>query len=54
MEKKEIKNIFMERYSCKSFDATKKISQEDFEFLVDIGILSQTSFGLEPYKIVVL
>ncbi len=42
------------RYATKKFDATKKVSKEDLNALLDAATLSASSFGLQPYKILVL
>ena len=54
IDKEKILEIFKFRQSIKKFDTTKKISPEDFNFLLEIARLSPTSFGFEPYKILVL
>lgn len=52
--KKRILDAFHFRHACKLFDASKKISDEDFQFILETGRLSPSSFGLEPWKFVVL
>lgn len=42
------------RHACKAFDTNKKISDEDFHFILETGRLSPSSFGLEPWKFVVI
>lgn len=42
------------RHATKEFDATKKISDEDFNTILEYGILSPSSFGFEPWKFVVV
>lgn len=42
------------RFACKEFDATKKISDEDFNAILEIGRLSPSSFGFEPWKFAVI
>lgn len=42
------------RHATKSFDPSKKISEDDFEFLLEIARLSPSSIGLEPWKFVVI
>lgn len=42
------------RHACKEFDANKKISEEVFEFLLEIISLSPSSFGLQPYEVFML
>ncbi len=53
-----MKNKFIEamkfRHATKEFDSTKKISEEDFNTILEIGTLSPSSFGFEPWKFVVI
>ncbi len=42
------------RYAVKSFDSTKKVSDEDWNTLEQSLILAPSSFGLQPYKFVVV
>lgn len=42
------------RYAVKKFDATKKISGEDWETLEQSLILAPSSYGLQPYKFIVV
>ncbi len=42
------------RYATKQFDATKSISDEDLEFLKDAMQLTASSFGLQPYEILII
>jgi len=40
------------RYATKQYDASKKISSEDLETLLEATRLSASSYGLQPYKII--
>lgn len=42
------------RYATKKFDATKKVSAEDLETLKEAIQLSTSSYGLQPYKVLVI
>ena len=42
------------RHACKEFDATKKISKEDFTKILEYGQKSPSSFGFEPWKFVIV
>jgi nitroreductase len=42
------------RYACKEFDPEKRIPPEDFEFILETGRLSPSSFGWEPWKFIVI
>ena len=52
--KKEILSAHEYRYACKEFDKDKKISEEDLDFILEIGRLSPSSFGMEPWKFIVV
>lgn len=54
INKNTILEAFNFRHACKEFDIKKKISEEDFTFILETGRLSPSSFGFEPWKIVVL
>jgi nitroreductase len=51
-------NTFLEnqnwRYATKKFDATKKISNQDLETLKEAIQLSASSYGLQPYKVLII
>ncbi len=53
-----MKNEFLKamdfRHACKVFDDTKKISEEDLKFILEVGRKSPSSFGMEPWKFVVI
>lgn len=42
------------RYATKKFDATKKISEHDLEILKEAIRLSSSSYGLQPYKVIIV
>ncbi len=42
------------RHACKSFDASAKISDEDFNTILEAGRLSPSSFGFEPWQFLVI
>jgi len=42
------------RYATKKFDATKKISTEDLNTLKEAIRLSSSSYGLQPYKVIIV
>lgn len=42
------------RYATKKFDATKKITPEDFETLKEALQYSASSYGLQPYKVLII
>ncbi|MDF2607472.1 MAG: NAD(P)H-dependent oxidoreductase [Bacillales bacterium] len=53
-KKQEIIDAFNFRHATKEFDPSKKISDEDFEFLLEVGRLSPSSVGFEPWKFIVI
>ena len=42
------------RYACKEFDSTKKISKEDLDAIKESLRLTPSSFGLQPWKFVMV
>lgn len=52
--KQQIINAFHFRHATKKFDPTKKISEEDFQFILETGRLSPSSIGIEPWKFIVI
>jgi nitroreductase len=52
--KERVLNAFYFRHACKEFDPDKKISEDDFAFILEAGRLSPSSFGFEPWKFVIL
>ena len=42
------------RYATKKFDASKKVSKEDLDTLLEATRLSASSYGLQPYHIYVI
>ncbi|MQR95111.1 NAD(P)H-dependent oxidoreductase [Fictibacillus phosphorivorans] len=53
-KKQEILKAFQSRHATKEFDPEKKISDDDFEFILETGRLSPSSFGFEPWRFVVI
>lgn len=54
MEKEKIIDAYYFRHACKEFDNNKKISDEDFDFILETARLSPSSFGFEPWKFLVI
>lgn len=52
--KKQVIDACYHRHATKLFDADKKISQEDIEFILEVARLSPSSIGSEPWRFVVL
>ncbi len=42
------------RHACKVFDETKKITDEDMNYILEVGQKSPSSFGMEPWKFLVI
>ncbi len=53
-KKQEILNAFQFRHATKEFDPNKKISDQDFEFILETGRLSPSSVGYEPWKFLIV
>ena len=56
--KAQLKQQFIDmmnfRHACKEFDATKKISEDDFLYIMESARLSPSSFGFEPWHFLVV
>ena len=52
--KDTIIKAFHFRHACKVFDETKKIPDGDFNFILETARLSPSSFGFEPWKLLVV
>ena len=52
--KKDILDSHHRRYATKKFDASKRISEEAWATILEVGRLSPSSFGLEPWKILLI
>lgn len=50
----EILEIHNRRFATKKFDKNKKISEDDWNVLLEVARLSPSSFGLEPWKILLI
>jgi nitroreductase len=42
------------RHACKVFDDTKKIEKDDLNYILEAGRKSPSSFGMEPWKFLVI
>ena len=54
LTKQAILSAYQSRHATKDFDPDKKISDEDFSFILETGRLSPSSYGFEPWKFVVV
>lgn len=54
MKKQEILEAFQFRHATKEFDPNKRISDDNFNTILEAGRLSPSSIGYEPWKFVVV
>lgn len=54
ISKEDILNAFSFRHATKEFDATKKLSKTDIDFILKTANLSPSSFGFEPWHFIVV
>ncbi len=52
--REQILNALNFRHACKEFDVDKKISEDDFNVILESARLSPSSYGLEPWKLIIL
>ncbi|RXI98700.1 NAD(P)H-dependent oxidoreductase [Anaerobacillus alkaliphilus] len=53
-KKQQILEAFQFRHATKKFDPDKKISEDDFQFILETARLSPSSIGIEPWKFIVI
>lgn len=53
-KKEEILKAHAFRRAIKEFQENKKITDDDFKFILEIGRMSPSSFGWEPWKFIVV
>ncbi|RFU61318.1 NAD(P)H-dependent oxidoreductase [Peribacillus glennii] len=53
-KKQEILDAFQFRHATKEFDPDKKISEDDFHFILEAARLSPSSVGYEPWKFLIV
>lgn len=54
MDRKDVIDAFGFRFACKEFDESREISKDDLHCILEAGRLSPSSFGLEPWKFLVV
>ena len=54
MKKEQFLEAMDFRHACKVFDENKKIPKEDIEFILETARKSPSSFGMEPWKFLVI
>lgn len=47
-------DLFEERFTCKRYDKDRTVTDEDFDTIMEVARLSPSSFGLEPWKMLVI
>lgn len=52
--KEEFLEAYKSRFACKKFDTTREVSREDMDFILEAGKLTPSSFGFEPWKLLVI
>ena len=53
-KKEEFLEMMNFRHACKMFDETKKITDEDMHYILEVGQKSPSSFGMEAWKFLVI
>lgn len=54
MRKEDFLKMMHFRHACKIFDENRKIPKEDFDFILECGRLSPSSFGMEHWRFLVI
>ena len=54
LTKEQFLSAYQNRKSCRYYDPERKISAEDFEFILELGRLSPSSIGSEPWQFIVV
>ncbi|WP_163536065.1 NAD(P)H-dependent oxidoreductase [Gracilibacillus sp. YIM 98692] len=52
--KQSIIDAYYFRHATKQFDPNKKIPEDDFQFIMETAHLSPSSFGMEPWRFLVI
>lgn len=52
--RKHILDVANRRYATKKYDPNKHISNEDWKTILEVGRLSPSSFGYEPWRFVLI
>ena len=54
LDRNDLEYAMTYRYACKKFDCDKKISEEDWNAILNAARLSPTSLGFEAYQLLVI
>lgn len=52
--KQQLAELFQRRFACHLFHSDRAIPAADIEYILEAGRLSPSSFGLEPWKFIVV
>ncbi len=50
MDREQVVALQHQRFATKKYDPNRRISQKDWEALIEVGRLAPSSIGLEPWK----
>ena len=50
MNRNEVIELQHKRFAVKKYDSNRRISDEDWDALVEVGRLAPSSLGFEPWK----
>lgn len=54
IDKNQVLDAFKFRSACRSYDPTRKISDDDFHYILELARLSPSSVGSEPWRFLVI
>ncbi|WP_439242131.1 NAD(P)H-dependent oxidoreductase [Lonepinella sp. BR2474] len=54
IHKQQVLDAFHFRAACRTYDPARKIPKEDMDYILELGRLSPSSVGSEPWKFIVL
>lgn len=54
ISKQDVLNAFQFRHATKEFDATRKLTEDDINYILKTANLSPSSFGFEPWHFIVV
>ncbi|GAA8732246.1 hypothetical protein HpDR96b_04060 [Helicobacter pylori] len=54
MDREQVVALQHQRFAAKKYDPNRRISEKDWEALVEVGRLAPSSIGLEPWKMLLL
>ncbi|WP_439327449.1 NAD(P)H-dependent oxidoreductase [Lonepinella sp. BR2357] len=54
INKQQVLDAFHFRAACRTYDPARKIPKEDMDYILELGRLSPSSVGSEPWKFIVL